>query len=170
MKAARVVDPLHEVFSIVFTSCSTSISIIARFSTASNACERIARAYLRANVGKYLPKAVKQITWPAEKQLAALKWAVELVGPTATTSVSDACIAIPRVPAAVATILVEGGVVINEVQLVKASIQRTPGIEVWVKSHFSSVPAIIEAVCTTNMVKGGDLWQYVYSVLAGQWH
>lgn len=123
---------------------------LAIVSACSKACKQQVQLYLQQNMN-ILPHAVKQVSL-AQQPHRSVKWLCSMAGLPAIETQREALVSMANVSPEAAAHLLDAGLQISYAQLVSAARQRVPGVEVWVRSHFSGLPTVVEAVCTHNVV------------------
>lgn len=140
----------YELLAICFNSASLELKDLAVISTCSKVCRQQVQLYLQQNMTLLL-NAVKQASL-LQLPHSSVKWFCSMAGLEAVQSQQDALVNMANVISAAAAHILDAGLQISYSQLMSAARQRVPGVEVWVRSHFSGLPTIVEALCTHNAV------------------
>lgn len=158
----------YELLAICFNSAALQLKDLAVISTCSKVCRSQVQLYLQHNVTLLL-HAVKQASLMQLPQ-TAVKWFCSMAGLEAIQKQQRDLVCAANVFPAAAAHLLDAGLQISYQQLLLAARQRVPGFEVWVRSHFSGLPTIAEALCTHNVVSScawftcWPLWSAVVAI------
>ncbi|KAF8063018.1 hypothetical protein HT031_003857 [Scenedesmus sp. PABB004] len=131
------------------------VELLAIVSCASLRAWRRVRLLVRASLAQLLPPLVRRAAGvhgsPGYARCAAAaRWLAITAGPGPVAALAGVLVGTPRVPPDLAAALCDAGVSITAAQLAYAVAARVPGVESWVVSHRSGLPALTEAICSTR--------------------
>lgn len=118
----------------------SSADSLARLSATNRRCRAIcaiqATHRLKALLLPLLHQAAAQPKRPLQQHdLTIIKWLCCTAGKQAVAAASDAVVAVPNVPAAVACVLTAAGVRVSDAQAMTAALKQQPGIELWLQAR-----------------------------------